>query len=290
MAIAPLSLRRLALADVNAAPYNPRVKLKSTDPEYQDIKRSLHEFGLVEPLVWNVRTGNLVGGHQRMQIMQDEGETEADFSVVDLDPTEERLLNLALNKVRGRWDQQQLAELLGTLKAQNAPIVLTGFRGDELTESLRRYTAQHSADFLSDVLSGQSATDAAVAQALGQPAFPGNRPADEDGADEDGADEDAAEATEDGEDEDDTDGTYPGSRSGGQAPQRPSDAPAGPDSGGFVGPEPTVYFQLTYTVTPEQRDLVQAALKAVRVKYDLATSMEALVQLCDDYLTRERGA
>jgi DNA modification methylase len=127
-----LEIRRLSLADMNPAPYNPRVDLQPDDPEYDKLKTVINDFGLVQPLVWNQRTGNLVGGHQRRKILIDIGETETDAVVVDLDLTREKLLNLALNKVQGRWDDELLASLLVDLQAEGADLDLAGFDVDEL--------------------------------------------------------------------------------------------------------------------------------------------------------------
>src|SRR5262245_10514883 len=79
-----MNIRKIAISKINRAPYNPRKKLEKADPEYQKLLRSINEFGLVEPLIWNKRTGNLVGGHQRLTVLVDEGATEVDVSVVDL--------------------------------------------------------------------------------------------------------------------------------------------------------------------------------------------------------------
>ena len=56
------------IREISPAFYNPRKDLKPGDPEYAKLLRSIDEFGCVEPLVWNKRTGNLVGGHQRRAI------------------------------------------------------------------------------------------------------------------------------------------------------------------------------------------------------------------------------
>jgi len=55
----------------------------------------------VEPIVWNKRTGNIVGGHQRLKVLLDMGMREVDCVVVDLDEAKEKALNLALNKIQG---------------------------------------------------------------------------------------------------------------------------------------------------------------------------------------------
>ena len=40
-------------------------RLKLGDPAYEKIRRSLHEFGYADPVIWNEVTGNIVGGPQR---------------------------------------------------------------------------------------------------------------------------------------------------------------------------------------------------------------------------------
>ncbi len=68
---------------INPAPYNPRRNLQPGDPEYERISRSVWEFGLVEPLVWNERTGTLVGGHQRFKVLLAQGAETVIVSVVE---------------------------------------------------------------------------------------------------------------------------------------------------------------------------------------------------------------
>ena len=100
------------IADMNRAVYNPRVDLQPGDHEYESIKRSIQRHGLVQPIVWNRRTNTVVSGHQRLTVLEDLGETEADVSVVDLDEIAEKQLNIALNKIEGTWDDRKLSELL----------------------------------------------------------------------------------------------------------------------------------------------------------------------------------
>ncbi|CAH1216029.1 ParB N-terminal domain-containing protein [Paenibacillus sp. JJ-223] len=128
-----MNIRIVPIDQINAAAYNPRVDLQPGDPEYEKLRRSIEEFGYVEPVVWNERTGNMVGGHQRYKIMVNElGHTELQVSVVDLDDQQERLLNIALNKVSGDWDEDALTQLLVELQADGADISLSGFNDDEL--------------------------------------------------------------------------------------------------------------------------------------------------------------
>lgn len=130
-----MDIRKVKIDQINPAAYNPRVDLKPGDADYDKLKRSIDTFGYVEPLVWNGRTGNLVGGHQRLKILIEQGLKEVDVSVVDLDPDKEKTLNLALNKIRGDWDEEKLGALLRELtKDPNLDLDLTGFDIPEINE------------------------------------------------------------------------------------------------------------------------------------------------------------
>ncbi len=130
-----MQIERIPIEQINPAPYNPRVDLKPGDPAYEKLKRSIDEFGCVEPLVWNRRTGNLVGGHQRYKVLIEQGLTEVDVSLVDLPPEKEKALNVALNKIQGDWDQQKLAELLDELtKTPGFDVESTGFDLPDIQE------------------------------------------------------------------------------------------------------------------------------------------------------------
>lgn len=139
-----MRIERKPLKALKRAAYNPRKKLKEGDKEYEKIKRSIEVFGNVEPLVWNERTGNLVGGHQRMTVLQDLGYTEAEVVVVDLDDAQEKQLNITLNKVKGRWDFDKLTELLTGMPDAS----LTGFEKWEIEALNTDY--DHIADLLED--------------------------------------------------------------------------------------------------------------------------------------------
>jgi len=123
-----LKIELKAIADINPAAYNPRIDLKPGDPDYEKLKKSILEFDMVEPLVLNERSGNLVGGHQRLKILKEMGRTEVEVSVVDLDEIREKALNLALNKIQGDWDFPKLKDILLELDCGELPdIEITGF-------------------------------------------------------------------------------------------------------------------------------------------------------------------
>ena len=103
-----MTIKKIAIDKINPASYNPRKDLKPDDKAYKQLVKSMDEFGCVEPLVWNKRTGNLVGGHQRLKVILAQEAKEAQVSVVDLSLEKEKVLNVALNKISGDWDQEKL--------------------------------------------------------------------------------------------------------------------------------------------------------------------------------------
>jgi DNA modification methylase len=134
-----VNIQKVKIDKINPAAYNPRKDLKPGDPDYENLKKSIHTFGYVEPLVWNKRTGNLVGGHQRFKILIEQGLNEVDVSVVELDLEKEKTLNLALNKISGDWDDEKLGILLKEL-TQNADFdsLLAGFDLPEISQIFDR--------------------------------------------------------------------------------------------------------------------------------------------------------
>ena len=127
------------IADMNRAAYNPRVDLQPEDEEYQAIERSLKRHGLVQPVVWNCRTNTVVSGHQRLTVLEAQGETEVTVSVVDLDDIQEKELNVALNKITGEWDDDKLSVILNELGEEAADTGFTLPEIDVLRDKLKYY-------------------------------------------------------------------------------------------------------------------------------------------------------
>ena len=120
------------MADLLPADYNPRKDLKPGDAEYEKLKRSIEQFGYVEPVIWNQTTGRVVGGHQRLKVLMDMGMTEVDCVVVAMDEEKEKALNIALNKISGDWDKDKLALLIADLQGADFDVSLTGFEPAEI--------------------------------------------------------------------------------------------------------------------------------------------------------------
>ena len=120
--------------DLLPADYNPRKDLKPGDAEYEKLKRSITEFGYVEPVIWNKTTGRVVGGHQRLKVLMDMGITEVECVVVELSEEKEKALNIALNKISGEWDKDKLALLITDLQGTDFDVSLTGFEPAEIDD------------------------------------------------------------------------------------------------------------------------------------------------------------
>ena len=103
-------VRRMKLSELNPSAYNQR---KISENAYQGLSGSIDKFGLLSLIVWNERSGNIVGGHQRYHLLVEKGEEETDVVVVDLDDNDEVALNITLNnpEIRGDFDEEVVALL-----------------------------------------------------------------------------------------------------------------------------------------------------------------------------------
>ena len=127
-------IEKMKTENLLPADYNPRKDLKPGDEEYEKLKRSIEQFGYVEPVIWNRTTGRVVGGHQRLKVLIDMGINEVDCVVVEMDENKEKALNVALNKISGEWDKDKLALLISDLQAEDFDVSLTGFDAAEIDD------------------------------------------------------------------------------------------------------------------------------------------------------------
>ncbi len=134
-----MDIQTIEIGKLKPAAYNPRKDLQPGDPEYEKLRKSITEFDMVEPLVWNKRTGNLVGGHQRLKILKGMDIKSVEVSVVDLSETKEKALNLALNKISGEWDFPRLKDLLEELDTGALDMEVTGFDLKEIEDLMTQF-------------------------------------------------------------------------------------------------------------------------------------------------------
>lgn len=101
----------ISRAEIKNASYNPRIMDKG---KKKRLKEGIRKHGLVSAITWNKRTGNLVGGHQRLEqldALEKTSDYELTVCVIDVDEREEALLNVQLNNpsMQGDWDLDKLA-------------------------------------------------------------------------------------------------------------------------------------------------------------------------------------
>jgi len=134
-----MDIKKMQINQIKKAGYNPRVELKPGDPAYEKLKNSIQTFGFCEPLIFNRRTGHLVGGNQRLTVLKDLAYTEAEVVEVDLPLEQEKAFNIGLNKIQGDWDERKLALLLDELtKTPDFDVGLTGFETREISDLFDR--------------------------------------------------------------------------------------------------------------------------------------------------------
>jgi hypothetical protein len=128
----------MPLSKLKPAPYNPRTM---SDTARAGLAASLKKFGLVEPIIWNKRSGYIVGGHMRVDGLVQAGFTEAEVIIVDLNDRDEKELNVTLNKQTGDWDFTALKKLMAELNPDDKVRGMMGFDDKEL-KNLQRWGEQ----------------------------------------------------------------------------------------------------------------------------------------------------
>lgn len=139
----------MKLKDLKPAEYNPRT---ITDEQLARLKKALHEFGDLSSIVFNRRTGRLVGGHQRLKCLPPDAVIQKEklkkpsrsgtvaagtitidneaytYREVDWDEAKEKAANIAANQHGGEFDDEKLKEILEELSnIEDFDIDLTGF-------------------------------------------------------------------------------------------------------------------------------------------------------------------
>ena len=120
MKIKQAETRELQRSQITLASYNPRI---ITDEARKLLKANLKRIGLLGGIVWNSTSGNLVAGHQKLQIIDEvqkynpethENDYTIRVEVTALSAKEEREQNVFMNSAtaQGEFDNDLLAYLL----------------------------------------------------------------------------------------------------------------------------------------------------------------------------------
>src|SRR5450756_354277 len=130
-----LAIEQVPIDDLRPDSANPR---RISDEELDALERSIRQFGFVQPVLARREDQTVIGGHQRLVAARRLGLTTVPVTWLDLSIEQAHLLNLALNKIGGSFDEQLLARLLADLAASpDIDLSLSGFGEDEIKDLLR---------------------------------------------------------------------------------------------------------------------------------------------------------
>jgi DNA modification methylase len=121
------------ISELTPCPYNPRT---ISDEAQAVLTASICEYGYIDPIIWNKRTGNVVGGNMRMRVLEQQGIKEAEVVIVDLSLEKEKALNVALNNqyIAGSWTPN-LGSLLEEIEA-STPDLYTSLNLNSLLQDV----------------------------------------------------------------------------------------------------------------------------------------------------------
>ena len=130
-------LKKMKVSDLVPFEGNPR---QITTENLDRLEQGIDEFGMVQPIIWNTRTKQVVGGHQRLAVLKRKEVKETWVIEVDMDEEREAALNIALNNPRlmGEFDLPGLASILeqfGGIESNDFGGI-AGFDHDEVRDLL----------------------------------------------------------------------------------------------------------------------------------------------------------
>src|SRR5687767_10125563 len=144
LAAAALVVEQMPIDELRPDAANPR---RIREEELEALTRSMRRYGLVQPILVRREDDTVIGGHQRLLAARRLGLDTVPVIRLDLSSEQARLLNLALNRISGEWDEDLLARLLAELQASvDVDLSLSGFGDDEIKELLRSLDAREKAD------------------------------------------------------------------------------------------------------------------------------------------------
>ena len=110
---------------------NPR---EISNFDFENLKKSIKEFSNVQPLVIN-KDNTLIGGHQRLRALKELGFKKVEVIRLDLSKEKAKLLNLSLNRIEGKFNQ----ELLDKFTKDLGDLSLSGFTDSEINNIRSAY-------------------------------------------------------------------------------------------------------------------------------------------------------
>jgi len=141
-----IQIEQLPIDELRPDPANPR---RISNQELETLTRSIREFGLIDPIIARREDKMVIGGHQRLLAARKLGYKTVPVVLTDLTIEQAHLLNIALNKISGSFDQELLARLLKELQeVPDIDLSLSGFEEDELKKLLKSLDAREKKERL----------------------------------------------------------------------------------------------------------------------------------------------
>lgn len=142
--VSSLTVRSVPIDDLKGDPANPR---HISDTELEALTRSIREFGLVDPVISRAEDHTVIGGHQRLLAARRLGMKTVPVIFLDITKEKAQLLNVALNKISGDFDQELLARLLADLaQTPDLDLTLSGFEDKDIRQLLKGLEARDKRD------------------------------------------------------------------------------------------------------------------------------------------------
>lgn len=124
------------------AEYNPRIM---EEKEHEQLEEVINYFGLADPIIFNTKTGVIIGGNQRYEHIKNRKEGYAlllgdigwyftDEELKLETEADEKSLNIALNKISGSFDNSLLIPMMEEILITDTPLI--GFDDEELNSFL----------------------------------------------------------------------------------------------------------------------------------------------------------
>ncbi len=135
-----LTIEQVSIDYLAPDPANPR---RISEAELEALTRSIREFGLVDPIIARKADNTLIGGHQRLLAARRLGLKEVPVIYLDISKEKAQLLNVALNKISGDFDEELLARLLSDLaQTPELDLTLSGFEEKDIRQMLKGLEAR----------------------------------------------------------------------------------------------------------------------------------------------------
>lgn len=120
-----MDISMLALSSLVETGEDADALTKHTDRDLRRLVDALQEFGVMEPVVYNRRTKQVVKGKGKVEAALSAGWTEVPALVVDVSEEDQPLLELALRAPFGRRDRKAVTERMVELFQAGAEVERT---------------------------------------------------------------------------------------------------------------------------------------------------------------------